>query len=64
MPDLRLAGQDVFVEITGWDKPGKAEKRELFREVYGHPLYVWDKKPTRAHVAEFVAMCKEVSESE
>lgn len=59
-PDLRLDGQRIYIEITGWDKPSKVRKRQLFREKYTYPLYVWDKKPTVAHIAEFVAMCKVV----
>lgn len=63
MPDIRLGGYNVFVEITGWDKPGKAIKRDLFREVYGWPLHLWDKKPTAAHIVEFVMMCKDVMQA-
>ena len=59
-PDIRLGNRDIYVEITGWDKPGKAEKRRLFQDIYGHPLYVIDQRPTKGHIAEFVALCKEV----
>lgn len=59
-PDIRLNGKDIYVEITGWDKPGKAEKRKLFQDIYGHPLYVIDQRPTKGHIAEFVALCEGV----
>jgi hypothetical protein len=60
MPDIKLNGQNIFVEITGWDKPGKAEKRKFFKEVYGWPLYVWTEKPTFEAIQRFVVMCQEV----
>lgn len=64
LPDIRLEGKDVYVEITGWDKPGKAEKRELFKSVYGFPLYVESRRPTPQTIEDFVSMCKEVSRSD
>lgn len=63
MPDVQLGDSRVYIEITGWDKPGKAIKRDLFREVYGYTLYVIDQKPTPGHVAQFVAMCQEVMQA-
>lgn len=60
LPDIRLGNQNIFVEITGWDKPGKLEKRALFQKVYGWPLYVESRRPTPETIADFVSMCKDV----
>lgn len=59
LPDLQLS-DTVFVEITGWDKPGKAEKREKFRQMYGHTLLVWKERPSEKAKADFVRLCKGV----
>lgn len=58
-PDILLTGTDVFVEITGWDKPIKQEKRKKFSKQYPEKvLLVWDKAPTLANQDDFVKMCK------
>ena len=62
-PDLRLDHKDIYIEITGWDKPTKKAKRKLFREKYNYPLYVWDKPPTKSNVVDFVSLCKGVISS-
>ena len=60
LPDLQIT-KTHFIEITGWDKPGKAEKRELFCEVYpDFTLYVVNKAPSDLTKQELIDYCKEV----
>lgn len=58
LPDLQL-DETTFVEITGWDKPGKAEKRDKFTKMYSDfTLHVWKKTPTKKNVLDFVELCR------
>jgi hypothetical protein len=60
LPDVQITETD-FIEITGWDKPGKAEKRKLFCEVYPEfTLHVVDKAPSDLTKQELIDYCKEV----
>lgn len=58
LPDIQLS-ETKFIEITGWDKPGKSEKREKFISMYSNfTLLVWNKIPTKKNVLEFVEFCR------
>jgi len=60
LPDIQITETD-FIEITGWDKPGKAEKRKLFCEVYpDYTLHVINKAPSDQTKQELIDYCKEV----
>ena len=59
MPDIQLS-DTVFVEITGWDKPGKEEKRHMFVEKYGVTLHVIKDKPTVETIQGLVDFAKGV----
>lgn len=60
LPDVQITETD-FIEITGWDKPGKAEKRKLFCEVYPEfTLHVVNKAPSDQTKQELIDYCKEV----
>lgn len=60
LPDIQLWGLDIYVEITGWDKPTKVAKRDLFSEVYGYLLHVVDQPPTPDSIAALVAFARGV----
>jgi hypothetical protein len=60
LPDIQITETD-FIEITGWDKPGKVEKRRLFCEVYpDYTLHVINKAPSDRTKQELIDYCKEV----
>jgi peptide methionine sulfoxide reductase MsrB len=60
LPDIQITETD-FIEITGWDKPGKAEKRKLFCEVYpDYTLHVINKAPSDQTKQKLIDYCKEV----
>jgi hypothetical protein len=60
LPDIQITETD-FIEITGWDKPGKAEKRKLFCEVYpDFTLHVINEAPSDRTKKELIDYVKEV----
>lgn len=60
LPDVHLTGTNVYIEITGWDKPGKEIKRNRFAEVYDVVLHVVNERPTKDTMQNLVKFCEGV----
>lgn len=60
LPDVLIDDTNFYVEITGWDKPIKQEKRRRFVEIYDVRLHVVYERPTDDSIADLIAVCEEV----
>lgn len=60
LPDVHLTGTNVYIEITGWDKPGKEAKRNKFAETYDVILHVVNERPSKDTMQNLIEFCKGV----
>ena len=50
--------EDLFIEISGWEKPEKIIKREKFVEKYNVKLIVVTDKPTTSSIQKLIEEIK------
>ena len=63
LPDIQVTSTD-FIEITGWDKPGKKEKRDLFCKLHQEfTLHVINERPSDETKQNLIAYVKEVKKN-
>jgi len=60
LPDVRLIGTNFYIEISGWEKPGKAEKRQKFRDMYDVDMVVITDRPTDISKENLISICRGV----